>query len=348
MALKTLQRAGHELASTARQREILADTSLFPAGTFDQTLTANNLSKLRTGPLQIFQVNLGKMCNQTCAHCHVDAGPERREIMTRSTAARILEFFLGANIQTLDLTGGAPELNPNFRWLVEQSTAGGRQVIDRCNLTILTAAGFTDLPEFLAAHRVQVIASLPCYLEENCDAQRGNGAFANSITAIRMLNRLGYGQTGTGLELDLVYNPVGFHLPPPQEQLESDYRRELMSRYGIRFSRLLTITNMPISRYLEQLLSAGKYSEYMSKLINAFNPEATAGLMCRNTLSVDWQGYIYDCDFNQMLDIPAFGRRTHIDQIDIARLLDREIQTANHCFGCTAGSGSSCQGSIVR
>jgi radical SAM/Cys-rich protein len=288
------------------------------------------------------------LCNQTCHHCHVDAGPDRREIMTRETAEQCLEVLRETAIPTLDLTGGAPEMNPNFRWLVQQARLLGRQIIDRCNLTILLASGFTDLPEFLAEHAVEVVASLPCYLEENTDRQRGDGVYQKSIAALRRLNELGYGKPGTGLLLTLVFNPGGPSLPPHQETLEAAYRRELRTRHGIEFSRLFVITNMPISRFLDDLLQSGRYEQYVQKLIDAFNPLAVDQVMCRTTLSVDWTGRLFDCDFNQMLDLPVIADvPRHVADFDWERLAERSIVTGRHCFGCTAGAGSSCQGSIV-
>jgi radical SAM/Cys-rich protein len=251
-------------------------------------------------------------------------------------------------IPTLDITGGAPEMNPHFRWLVQQASQLGRRVIDRCNLTILMAPGFTELPEFLAEYRVEVVASLPCYLQENCDAQRGNGVYRQSIDALKRLNDLGYGHPASGRILTLVYNPIGPSLPPAQKELEDDYRRELWERHGLVFSQLFTITNMPISRFLEELLSAGKYDEYMQKLIDSFNPRAVDGLMCRTTLSVDWRGRLFDCDFNQMLDMQLkLPLPQSIRDFDSQRLATRPIRTARHCFGCTAGAGSGCQGALT-
>jgi radical SAM/Cys-rich protein len=268
--------------------------------------------------------------------------------MSRETAEdclRVLEF---AGIPTLDLTGGAPELNPHFRFLVREGRRLGRRVIDRSNLTILLAAGHEDLPEFLAEQRVEVVASLPCYLEENCDRQRGAGVYRQSIEALRRLNRLGYGRPGSGLVLHLVYNPVGPALPPPQAELEAAYRRELRGRHGIDFNHLYTITNMPISRFLDDLVRSGQYEAYMERLVAAFNPATVGGLMCRTTLSVDWQGRLYDCDFNQMLELGvAAGLPRHIRDFDRQAFANRPIVTGRHCFGCTAGQGSSCQGSLL-
>jgi radical SAM/Cys-rich protein len=269
--------------------------------------------------------------------------------MSREVAQQIVDFLRDSDIQTLDITGGAPEMNPNFRWLVEQATELGRRTIDRCNLTILMANGFMDLPEFLAGHQTEIVASLPCYLEENCDAQRGSGVFVKSIAAIRKLNELGYAQPGSGLELNLVYNPVGTGLPPDQAELESEYRKQLAARYDIQFNSLFTITNMPISRYLDDLLKQNMYMEYMEKLLANYNPSTVDELMCRTMISVDYEGYLYDCDFNQMLGIKTDrSRRQHIAKVTASDLAGRQIQTANHCFGCTAGTGSSCQGSLSQ
>ncbi len=286
----------------------------------------------------------------TCAHCHVDAGADRREIMGRDTIDACLQALrMQPQISTLDLTGGAPEMNPHFRRIVLEARALGRHVIDRCNLTILLARGFEDLPEFLAANQVEIVASLPCYLEENTDAQRGDGAFAKSIDALRRLNDLGYGNEGSGRLLTLVYNPIGPNLPPDQSELETVYRQELNSRYGLQFNRLFTITNMPISRFLDSLIKTNQYDLYMQTLIGRFNTSAIDGLMCRAMISVDWQGRLYDCDFNQMLELPLVGNsKQTIHDLEFDWLAKRTIHTGQHCFGCTAGAGSGCQGTIVE
>ncbi len=298
--------------------------------------------------MTVFQINVGKLCNQTCGHCHVDAGPDRREVMSPETAELCLAALARTEIPTVDITGGAPELCPSFRRLVEVARALDRHVIDRCNLTVLLLPSQRDLAEFLAAHRVEIVASLPYYLEEETDAQRGEGIFGKSIEALKRLNDLGYGHNGTGLQLNLVYNPVGAYLPPAQASIEADFKRELARRHGIVFNQLFTITNMPISRFLEFLLRSGNYEHYMEKLINAYNPAAAAGVMCRNTLSVGWDGVMYDCDFNQMLELPVnHGVPRHIRDFDPQRLHQREIVVGQHCFGCTAGAGSSCGGSVV-
>ncbi len=341
----TLLGQNSPLADPVRQRDLL-DLGRFPR--FEAKLAESGLWPLRALGIQTLQVNVGKLCNQTCRHCHVDAGPDRPEVMTRETMQACLEVLDRGQIPTLDITGGAPELNPHFRWLVEQARALGKRMIDRCNLTILLVPRCEDLPEFLARHRVEIVASLPCYLAENTDRQRGDRVFEKSIEALRRLNRAGYGQPDSGLELTLVYNPVGPSLPPPQAGLEAAYRRELLTRHGIVFSRLFTITNMPISRFLEDLFQSGRYETYMSKLVAAYNPQAAAGVMCRTLLSVGWDGRLYDCDFNQMLDLPlASGLPQHIRDLDLAQLAQRRIVAGQHCYGCTAGNGSSCQGAIT-
>jgi radical SAM/Cys-rich protein len=338
-------RRGSPLADPVRQREILDGGDLLP---FESALAAGGVRPLEATGIDVLQVNVGKLCNQTCRHCHVDAGPDRREVMSRETMRLCLDVLESAAIPTLDITGGAPEMNPHFRWLVEQAAGLGRHVIDRCNLTILLVPHFEDLPRFLAEHRVEVVASLPCYLPENTDRQRGDGVFAKSVEALRRLNAEGYGLSGSGLTLTLVYNPVGPSLPPPQGGLEEAYRRELRARHGVEFNRLFTITNMPSSRFLDDLLESGKYEAYLRKLIDAYNPAAAAGVMCRTTLSVGWDGMLYDCDFNQMLDLElAPGLPRHIRDFSTADLGRRRIVTGRHCFGCTAGSGSGCQGAIT-
>ncbi|RMF37798.1 MAG: radical SAM/Cys-rich domain protein [Planctomycetota bacterium] len=348
MVRKTLQWIQSDLARPEEQLAVLGDPARVPAGRFAGQLESIGAGPLRRDCLQIVQINVGRVCNQTCTHCHVDAGPDRKESMTRETAEAILEFLARSTASTLDITGGAPEMNPNFRFLVQQARAMGRNVIDRCNLTILLAPRYESLADFLAAHQVAVVASLPCYLEENCDAQRGTGVFAKSIEALKRLNNLGYGREGSGLELHLVYNPVGLGLPPDQQRLEHDYKQQLADRFGIVFNRLFTITNMPISRFLEDLLAQGQYETYMQKLIDHFNPATLDNLMCRSMISVDWQGFVYDCDFNQMLDLPIpAGGRPHISELTESALVGLPIATANHCFGCTSGCGSSCQGSLT-
>lgn len=349
MKLQTLHRAGNPLASPTNQLRILQDSSPSHLAPFGDKLAEYGVLPLIRQKLISLQINLGKVCNQTCTHCHVDAGPDRRESMSYETAKQVIEFLATSEVKTLDITGGAPEMNPQFRMLVQEARKLDKRVIDRCNLTILLANGFTDLPEFLAEHQVSVVASLPCYLQENCDAQRGSGVFVKSIEAIHRLNELGYAQPKSSLQLDLVYNPTGLGLPPEQQKLEASYKSELDARYGIQFNNLLTITNMPVSRFLDDLLRRGKYEEYLEKLIHSFNPCTIDSLMCRSLLSVDWNGFIYDCDFNQMLDLAITENdgRVHISHLRDDLLTDRAIQTANHCYGCTAGCGSSCGGSLL-
>jgi radical SAM/Cys-rich protein len=349
MKLQTLQRTGNVLASPIEQLHVLQERRPSYVAPFGDRLAEHGVLSLYRKQLNTLQINVGKVCNQTCTHCHVDAGPDRRESMTYETARQVIDFLARSEVKTLDITGGAPEMNPQFRMLVREARKLDKQVIDRCNLTILLANGFTDLPEFLAEHQVSVVASLPCYLEENCDAQRGSGVFVKSIEAIRRLNALGYAQPNSNLQLDLVYNPTGLGLPPEQQKLEASYKSELDSRYGIQFNNLFTITNMPVSRFLDDLLRRGKFEEYLGKLIQSFNPCTIDKLMCRSLLSVDWNGFIYDCDFNQMLDLAVSEgeARVHISQLTDNLLADRAIRTANHCYGCTAGCGSSCGGSLV-
>ncbi len=341
----TLLRQGNSLAQASNQLRVLDEQGEHEP--FAQRLAKHGLHSLRATSIEVLQINVGKLCNMTCQHCHVDAGPDRREIMTRETLQECLDVLARTDIPTVDLTGGAPEMNPHFRWFVAEVRKLGRHVIDRSNLTILLAPRFDDLPEFLAEHHVEIVASLPCYLEENTDAQRGDGVFKKSIEALQKLNSLGYGRPDMGLTLTLVYNPVGPSLPPDQAKLETAYRRELESRYGIVFSRLFTITNMPISRYLDYLLENGEYESYMQKLVDAFSPAAAEGVMCRTTLSVDWRGHLYDCDFNQMLELGlARSLPRHIRDFNETQLRGRQIVTGQHCYGCTAGAGSSCQGAI--
>jgi radical SAM/Cys-rich protein len=312
-------------------------------------LQHTDFPSLRRKPLEILQVNLGYRCNQTCLHCHVNAGPKRKENMTRATVNQVIALLRATKVHTLDLTGGAPELNPNFRYLVEVARRMQVRVIDRCNLTILEMPGQDDLAEFLAAQQVEVIASLPCYLEENVNAQRGDGVFAASVRGLQRLNALGYGRSVTGLVLNLVYNPQGPHLPPPQSVLEADYKAYLGNRYGIELNQLFTIANMPIKRFGSMLISRGQFYDYMKLLKNAHCDANLATVMCRNLLSISWDGYVYDCDFNQMLDLPLGlnGRpRTHIKDLLGADLNGNPIQVADHCYGCTAGQGSSCGGAL--
>ena len=319
-----------------------------PVADFDSTLARHGVGPLLRARVTTLQINVGKRCNQACHHCHVEAGPTRTEIMGEAVAARVLELLAAsADVAIVDLTGGAPELNPHFRRLVRRARELGRHVIDRCNLTVLFEPGMDDLAEFLAAHGVEVVASLPCYSAENVEKQRGRGVFDKSIEALRRLNALGYGQPGSPLVLNLVYNPVGAFLPPPQAELEARYKDELRRGFGIEFHRLLTITNMPIKRFADFLERGGRREAYMSLLVNHFNARTVTALMCRSLLSVGWDGSLHDCDFNQMLDMPlGAGVRTIWELDSIDTLATQPIATGTHCFGCTAGAGSSCGGAL--
>ena len=319
-------------------------------------LRKSDFPALRRRALRNLQVNLGYRCNQSCQHCHVNAGPNRTEALDADNAALIVQVLRRGGIDTLDLTGGAPELNPHFRSLVTQARAAGVRVIDRCNLSILFEPGQQDLAEFLAEQRVDVTASLPCYTEDNVDAQRGDGVFEKSIQALQWLNRLGYGDPDSGLALDLVYNPLGAHLPPAQQKLEADYKRLLGERYGIVFNRLLTIANMPIQRFGSMLVSKGQFADYMALLRGSHRDDNLDGVMCRDTVSVDWQGYLHDCDFNQMLGLPLGAKggdeehpRMHLRDLlaNSDALTGQPITVAAHCYGCTAGQGSSCGGALT-
>ena len=313
-------------------------------------LLPTSFPSLRRGRLETLQVNLGYLCNQQCKHCHVNAGPRRTELMSREVMDQVLDFLEQQRIGTLDLTGGAPELNPHFRHLVTAARRLGVRVMDRCNLTVLEEPGQEGLAEFLAQQEVEVVASLPCYLEENVDNQRGDGVFESSIRGLQRLNRLGYGEEGSGLLLNLVYNPQGPSLPPPQCSLEADYREKLGQAYGIRFNQLFTITNMPISRFGSVLLSKGEFHGYMDLLRDSHSQDNLETVMCRNLLSVDWQGYVFDCDFNQMLDMPlTHGRveRPRLTDLMGRDLSGQPIRIGEHCYGCTAGQGSSCGGALA-
>jgi radical SAM/Cys-rich protein len=319
---------------------------------FEKRLQMANLETPFKERITTLQVNMGKLCNQSCAHCHVGANPGSQEIMTAKVAGRIIELVENSpHVEVVDITGGAPELNPNFPWLGESIRRTGRRVIDRCNLTVLTEKGMEQTAAFLAQNGVDVVASLPCYTAENVDGQRGKGVFEKSIAALRRLNRSGYGMPQSDLNLDLVYNPGGAFLPGPQKALEEDYKNELARGYDIRFNRLLTIVNMPICRFAEQLEKTGEQNSYMSLLYESFNPATVAKLMCRSLVSISWAGRIHDCDFNQMLEIPIPSSKTStvssiFDLSSLEELEGKPIATASHCFGCTAGAGSSCQGSL--
>ena len=311
---------------------------------FEQTLRTQGLKLTRAG-LQCLQINVGRKCNQACRHCHVDAGPWRTEMVSREVARRIGDWILKHRPPIVDITGGAPELSEFFRFFVQFGRAAGARVLDRCNLTIIEEPAYEDLPEYLASQEVEVIASLPCYTAENVAKQRGNGVFEKSIAALRKLNSVGY---GTRLPLHLVYNPVGPKLPPPQPELEADYKEELYRNFGIRFNQLYTLTNQPIARFAEELRKLGEWERYMSLLINQFNPATVEGLMCRTTLSVGWMGEVYDCDFNQMLKMQlSNGKPLYLWDVTPEFLENHSIQTGDHCFACTAGCGSSCTGALA-
>ncbi len=344
--LPTLHKRGSPLASARAQRDALARVPL--ARGFEEALEASGLFPLQAAGIDVLQVNVGRRCNQTCRHCHVDAGPDRREMMPDAVVDRVLEIVETTDIPVVDITGGAPELHRRWREIVARSRAAGKRVMNRCNLTITLLPNYAYLPEFFAENRVEVVASLPHFRQRNTDAQRGDGVFEQSVEALRRLNAMGYGREGTGLILDLVTNPVGTFLPGNQAALERDWKVQLRRLYGIEFNRLFTLTNMPISRFLEHLEETGKLEEYLERLADAFNPVAAAGVMCRGTLSVGWDGTLYDCDFNQMLELPVDPRvpRTVFD-FDAGALARREVVLGPHCFGCTAGAGSSCGGATT-
>lgn len=347
---KSLKASGHDLADSAFQLTVLrrevADTLHLPL--FHEKLSGANLFPLTPVAPAVLQINVGKMCNQVCRHCHVDAGPDRKEIMTRETMQLCLDALAQTDIPTVDLTGGAPEMNPDFRWFVEQIRQLGRHVIVRCNLTIIVAnKKYYDLPEFFKQHGVEVVSSLPFYSAEKTNRQRGDGVFEDSVRALNMLNAVGYGQPGSGLVLNLVYNPAGAFLPGGQKGLQDQFKRVLLKDFNIVFNELFAITNIPVSRYLDYLIESGNYAGYMEKLVNAFNPAAAAGVMCRSTISVGWDGGLYDCDFNQMLDLHVAGPVQHIRDFDVKTLSERAVVVNQHCYGCTAGAGSSCGGTVA-
>lgn len=344
--IKSLSALGHELTESDKQLRLLMDAGLTP---FQQKLKESNLFPLSTTPMEIFQINVGKMCNQVCKHCHVDAGPDRKEIMTRETMQLCLDAISKTKVHTVDLTGGAPEMNPDFRWFVEELYKLGKKIIVRCNLTIIVAnKKYFDLPEFFKKHEVEVVSSLPYFSAAKTDSQRGEGVFEKSIKALRMLNEVGYGIAGSGLTLNLVYNPSGAFLPPSQEGLELEFKSKLRDGYQIEFNNLFAITNLPISRYLHYLVNSGNYEGYMEKLVNSYNPVAASNVMCRNTISVGWDGYLYDCDFNQMLDLKvAVPKSKHLSEFNLEELDKRSVIVNQHCYGCTAGAGSSCGGTVA-
>ncbi|MFN4146575.1 MAG: arsenosugar biosynthesis radical SAM (seleno)protein ArsS [Runella sp.] len=350
--VKSLKSQKSQLGDSNFQLHILNDKETLKNDIplFKDKLADVGLHPLQPTQLEIFQINLGKMCNQVCKHCHVDAGPDRREIMSKETLEQCLDILQKHKFTTVDLTGGAPELNPHFRWFVESLRAFNQtiKIIVRCNLTIiLSNPRFNDLPVFFKKHQVEVVSSLPFYTASRTDAQRGDGVFEDSIKALQLLNAEGYGKPNTGLILNLVYNPAGAFLPGSQATLEKEFKRVLFTKHGIEFNNLFCITNMPISRFLDYLLVSGNFTSYMSKLVNAFNPTAAANVMCRNTLSIGYDGTLYDCDFNQMLDLPVKSKVKHISQFDLDTLHQREIIVNQHCYGCTAGAGSSCGGAVA-
>ena len=338
--------------NVSKQLDIL-NNGIFSNGKlplFKEKLKEVNIPDIKKGQLKILQLNIGYMCNQTCSHCHVDAGPNRKEMMSMKVLKRCLSLMSENKIETVDITGGAPEMHPNFRWFVKNIREKTRvdEIIVRSNLTIILAnKKFFDLPNFFADNRIHIISSLPFYNKEKTDNQRGKGVFDKSVLALKELNKVGYGKTNSNLKLDLVYNPSGAFLPPDQELLEKKFKEKLYNNFKIEFNNLFTITNLPISRFLDYLIASENYEEYMETLVNRFNPNATKELMCKNTISVSWEGYIYDCDFNQMLDLKINSKNNTVFKCKIQGLVDKKIQVSQHCYGCTAGAGSSCQGTIA-
>ncbi len=348
---KSLSARKSDLSNTLIQLQVL--DSIAPKldmDSFDDKLKSfTDEGVLKAGHLDTLQINIGKLCNQTCAHCHVDAGPDKkRENMSKETLESCLNIIKNSDVKTVDITGGAPEMNPHFRWFVEQCNTLNVEIINRCNLTIIQAnPSYNDLPLFFAKNKVHVISSLPYFSKSRTDSQRGDGVFEDSIKSLQELNDIGYGKEGTGLQLDLVYNPSGAFLPGDQGSLEIEFKRQLKRKYNIEFNNLFAITNLPVSRFLDYLLETDNYESYMEELIQAFNPITLEGLMCRNMISVSWDGYIYDCDFNQMLELKSNINHTHISEFDIDEIENRTIITKEHCFGCTAGAGSSCGGTVT-
>lgn len=344
---KSLLRQEHPLATPTGQLALLDDCESIGIPSFESKLNEIGVHPLKPTQIDIFQINVGKMCNQVCAHCHVDAGPDRKEIMTKETMQQCLDALKESSISTVDLTGGAPEMNPHFRWFVEELSKMGKQIIVRCNLTIILAnPKYHDLPDFFKKHNINVVSSLPYFNAKRTDAQRGDGVFEKSIKALQMLNAVGYGSPDSNLKLDLVYNPAGTFLPGDQYALESQFKRKLQE-YDIVFNDLFCITNLPISRFLEYLNKTEQYQQYMEELVAAFNPSAAMGVMCRNTISIGWDGCMYDCDFNQMLDLKVNGSASHVADFNMKELESRTIILNQHCYGCTAGAGSSCGGATT-
>lgn len=351
MALKSLHARHVDLARTAKQLEIL-DGGPFADGElprFKEMISKTGQFPLRPKKLEILQINVGYMCNQVCEHCHVDAGPDRKEIMTRETMEQCLEVIRNTAAHTLDLTGGAPEMNPNFRWFVDEaSKAGIEDFIVRSNLTIIRSnKKYHDLPGFFKSHNIHVISSLPHYTRGKTDKQRGEGVFDKSIKALQELNAVGYGMPDSALRLDLVYNPSGAFLPGNQNAMERDFKKALKEDFDIYFHNLFAFTNLPIARFLDYLIASENYEDYMYALVEAYNPAAVTNVMCTNTISVSWDGWLYDCDFNQMLGLKVASKIKHIKDFNEDILNDREILISQHCYGCTAGAGSSCQGNIA-
>ncbi len=347
---KSLLSRNSQLAESFYQLEVLnANPTHNPAlPSFSTLLQEAGHAHLKPARLEILQVNVGKLCNQSCAHCHVDAGPDRGEVMSREILEKCLDLIKRCSIPTVDITGGAPELNPHFRWFVKECNKLGAHIIDRCNLTIIVSnPKYHDLPQFFAMHGVHLICSLPHFSKLRTDHQRGDGVFEDSIRALKMLNDVGYGKEGSGLILDLVHNPSGAFLPSAQGIMEKEFKSQLKRKFEIVFNNLFSITNLPISRFLDYLIESGNYTDYMQSLVNAFNPATIDNLMCRNTISVGWDGYLYDCDFNQMLDLKVASNKNHINNFDPAVLSDRSIVVNQHCYGCTAGAGSSCGGNLI-
>ena len=350
--IKSLHKRHSELAIAHKQLEILSN-GIFKNGelpTFKTKIAETGAYPLKAKKLEVLQINVGYMCNQTCSHCHVDAGPDRKEIMTRDTMLQCLEVIKNTNAHTLDLTGGAPEMNPDFRWFVDEaSKVGIKDFIVRSNLTIITAnKKYHDLPDFFKSHNVHVVSSMPHWTRGKTDKQRGDGVFNASIKALTMLNAVGYGMPNNDLRLDLVYNPSGAFLPGNQAAMEKDFKKALKDDFNIQFHKLFALTNLPISRFLDYLIASENYEDYMYALVEAYNPAAVANVMCTNTLSVSWDGFLYDCDFNQMLQLPINSTAKHISEYNESLLEGRDIVISQHCYGCTAGAGSSCQGTVTN
>jgi len=351
MATKSLKKLGNNLAQSNKQLEILSN-GIFKSGelpTFKDKISETSQFPIKAKKLEILQINVGYMCNQVCDHCHVDAGPDRKEIMTRDTMRQCLEVIKNSGAHTLDLTGGAPEMNPDFRWFVEEaSKVGITDFIVRSNLTIIRAnKKYYDLPKFFKKHNVHVVSSMPHWTRGKTDKQRGDGVFDKSIKALQELNAVGYGMPGSDLRLDLVYNPSGAFLPGDQVAMEKDFKKALMDDFGIEFHNLFAITNLPIARFLDYLIASENYEDYMYSLVEAYNPAAVENVMCTNTLSISWDGYLFDCDFNQMLELPVNSKSRHISEFNEELLEGRNIVISQHCYGCTAGAGSSCQGVVA-